>query len=134
MRGFQSRRAHNFRLTAAPVRSLGPAGRGVFGVPGPNAAGCRGVTGLRGDGSRITDRWAAGAQNRRHGPTAGTARRGGGRQVRAAAGHPGKQGGHPRPEPPRPVYDTTGIAIPDRLGHAPSNVTRAFAGVWAAEE
>ncbi|GGS02077.1 hypothetical protein GCM10010284_38820 [Streptomyces rubiginosohelvolus] len=34
----------------------------------------------------------------------------------------------------RRVYDTTGIAIPDRLVHAPSSVTHAFAGVWAMEE
>ncbi|GGP66016.1 hypothetical protein GCM10010231_41090 [Streptomyces sindenensis] len=34
----------------------------------------------------------------------------------------------------RPVYDTTGIAIPDGLVHAPSSVKHAFAGVWAMEE
>lgn len=31
------------------------------------------------------------------------------------------------------VYDTSGIAIPDSLGHAPSSVAHAFAGVWVVE-
>lgn len=52
---------------------------------------------------------------------------------RGAWGRREKQDGRRCSTPPRPVYDTSGIAIPDSLGHAPCSVAHAFAGVWAVE-